>query len=154
MEAALANLPELLWHNTSADALGQVIGRATAPVFLLSAVASFISVLTARLGRIVDRIRTLNSIPDTDEQRAFLKKDLPRLKRRALLAHRSISLALASGIATTMIVVFMFGGASIGLKHEWGSALLFVITQFLFAASLVCFSAELRIGLNDYDNYE
>ena len=154
MPATLANLSELLWSNTSTDALGQVIGRATAPVFLLSAVASFISVLIGRLGRIVDRIRSLNAIAETDAERAFLKQDLPRLKRRARLAHRAISLSLASGIATTMIVVFMFAGASVGIRHEWASALLFVITQVLFAASLVCFSAELRISLTDYDNYE
>lgn len=143
-----------LWANTSTDELGRVMGRATAPVFLLTAVASFIGVLMTRLTRIVDRIRMINNIPVDDSRRAFLREDLPRLQRRAGLVHKSISLALASGIATTMIVIFMFSGAGLGLQHEFGAALLFVITQALFAGSLILFAWEIRIGLTDFDNFE
>ena len=142
-----------IWANTSTEELGRVMGRAAAPVFLLTAVASFISVLMTRLTRIVDRIRMINNIAADDTQRAFLREDLPRLQRRATLIHRSISLALASGIATTMIVIFMFCGAGLGLRHEFGSALLFVATQALFAGSLFTFAWEIRIGFADFDNY-
>lgn len=142
-----------IWANTSTEELGRVMGRATAPVFLLSAVASFISVLMTRLTRIVDRIRMINNLPDDEPRRAFLREDLPRLQRRAVLIHHSISLALASGFTTTMIVIFMFSGAGFGIQHEFGSALLFVITQALFAGSLFAFAWEIRIGLADFDNY-
>lgn len=129
------------------------MGRATAPVFLLSAVAAFINVLMTRLTRIVDRIRAINNIPEDNASRAFLREDLPRLRRRAILIHRSIALALASGLATTLIVIFMFSGAGLGVQHEFGSALLFVATQALFAGSLLAFALEVRIGFTDFDNY-
>jgi hypothetical protein len=143
-----------IWTNATAEELGRVMVRATAPVFLLSAVASFISVLAGRLARIVDRIRSINRIGETEHQRLFLREDLPRLKRRARLVHTAIYLALLSGITTTLIVVFMFGGTFAAIVHEWGAAILFTVTQILFASSLVCFAMELRIGLTDYDNYE
>jgi hypothetical protein len=44
--------------------LSQVIAQVTAPAFLLGAVAAFISVLIARMNRIVDRSQALNAITD------------------------------------------------------------------------------------------
>ncbi|MEI2733906.1 MAG: DUF2721 domain-containing protein [Rhodoblastus sp.] len=140
--------------NASPEELGRVMVRATAPVFLLSAVAGFISVLAGRLARIVDRIRVINRIHENEHDRLFLKADLPRLRRRADFVRWAITLALLSGIGTTLIVIFMFGGAFLAITHEWGAALLFIGAQALFAASLVCFALELRIGLSDFDNYE
>lgn len=140
--------------NASSEELGRVMARATAPVFLLSAVAAFISVLTGRLARIVDRVRAINRIGETDHARLFLRADLPHLKRRAGLVHRAIMLALLSGVATSVIVVFMFGGAFVAIGRQWGAALLFIVAQTLFAASLVCFAMELRNSLSDFDNYE
>lgn len=140
--------------NASSEELGRVMARATAPVFLLSAVAAFISVLTGRLGRIVDRVRAINRIAETEHARIFLKGDLPRLRQRAGLVRRAIMLSLLSGIATSLIVIFMFGGAFLAIVHEWGAALLFICAQTLFAASLVFFAMELRISLSDFDNYE
>ena len=67
----------------SVTQLSQVIAQVTAPSFLLGAVAAFISVLIARMNRIIDRSQTLNAISDDDVSRASLKADIPRLKRRA-----------------------------------------------------------------------
>lgn len=150
----VVELAHSLTRNASAEELGRVMLRATAPVFLLSAVAAFISVLTGRLSRIVDRSRTINRIAEVDHDRHFLRADLPRLKRRASLVHRAITLSLLSGVATSLIVVFMFGGAFLAIEHEWGAALLFISAQTLFAASLVCFAMELRIGLSDFDHFD
>ncbi|MFO1116062.1 MAG: DUF2721 domain-containing protein [Beijerinckiaceae bacterium] len=150
-------MPEFLSQiasNASVEELGKVMVRATAPVFLLSAVAAYISVLTTRLSRIVDRIRVLNRISETDHDRRFLRSDVPRMKRRAELIHRAIRFSLISAISTSLIVAFMFGGAFVGLRHEWAAALLFVFAQVMFISSLVSFAMELRISMSDYDNYE
>jgi hypothetical protein len=48
----------------SAAQLSQVIVQVTAPSFLLGAVAAFISVLIARMNRIIDRSQALNAISD------------------------------------------------------------------------------------------
>ena len=52
--------------------LSQVMSQATAPAFVLGAVAGFVSILLGRTTTIVDRIRSLNEIPDDDVARAFL----------------------------------------------------------------------------------
>jgi len=63
--------------------LSQVISQATAPAFLLGAVAGFLAVLITRFGRVLDRMRTLGEIADDDAPRARLRSDLPRLERQA-----------------------------------------------------------------------
>jgi hypothetical protein len=60
---------------TDLSQLSQVISHATAPAFLIGAVA-FVSILIARMNDIIDRIRSLNSIADDDTPRARLKSDI------------------------------------------------------------------------------
>ncbi len=45
----------------STDQLSQLISQATAPAFLLGAVAGFISILTTRMASVLDRIRSLDT---------------------------------------------------------------------------------------------
>ena len=59
--------------------LSLVISQAMAPAFLLVAVASFLSVLINHMGRIIDRSRAINAIPDEDTNKAHLKAALPQL---------------------------------------------------------------------------
>jgi hypothetical protein len=47
----------------TATQLSQVISQVTAPAFLLGAVAAFISLLIARLNRVIDRYRTRTHPP-------------------------------------------------------------------------------------------
>ena len=65
---------------TDLSQLSQVISHATAPAFLLGAVAGFVSILITRMNGIIDRIRSLNSIADDNTTRARLKSDIPRLE--------------------------------------------------------------------------
>jgi hypothetical protein len=67
---------------TDLSQMSQVISHATAPAFLLGAVAGFVSILIARMSGIIDRSRSLNMIADEDTPRAHLKSDIPRLKHR------------------------------------------------------------------------
>src|SRR5262249_47450046 len=78
--------------------LSQVISHVVAPAFVLGAVASFISILVARMNGILDRIRSLNELPGEGHAKSALKADIPRLKQRAALLHRAIILAIGSGV--------------------------------------------------------
>lgn len=86
------------------EQLSQLISQATAPAFLLGAVAGFISILTTRLTGILDRIRSLNEIGEQDAARAHLKSDIPRLNRRAALLSDATYLALGSGLSATLLL--------------------------------------------------
>ncbi len=129
------------------EALSRVIGQATAPSFLLGAVAGFASILTTRMEKITDRSRALNAISDDDKARAPLKSDIPRLMRRAQMINRAIFLAVSSGVATASLLLVAFACAFLNLPHELGLGLLFSLALVLLMGSLVTFAMEIRIAL-------
>jgi hypothetical protein len=135
------------------DQLAQIMSHATAPAFILGAVAGFISILIARMEIIVGRVRSLNEIAEDDMARGKLKSDIPRLKRRAKLLNGAIRLALGSGICTSLLLVVAFVSAFFRLRHEYGVGLLFVVAVVLLGASLFRFAQEVRIGLSETDHY-
>ena len=104
------------------DQLSRVISEATAPAFVLTAVAGFVSVLRTQLISVVERIRSLNEVSDSDDSRAHLKSDLPRLRKRAALLTSATRLALASGICTSLLLIVGFGCAFLRLQHLYGAA--------------------------------
>jgi hypothetical protein len=137
---------------TDLDQLSQVISHATAPAFLLGAVAGFVSILIARINGIIDRVRSLNMITDDDAARAPLKADIPRLEHRARLMNDAIYLAVGSGICTTVLVILAFASAFVGIRHELIVGVLFVVALGLLGAALFNFAREVRIALNDFDH--
>ena len=98
-----------------AGQLSQLMVQATAPAFVLGAVAAFISVLLGRMANVLDRIRSLNEISD-DTPRSHLKSDIPRLRRRTKLLNSATHLALVSGLCTSLLLVL---GWLSSLRHEY-----------------------------------
>jgi hypothetical protein len=136
------------------DDLSQVISHATAPAFLLGAVAAFVSVLIGRLNRIIDHNSAMTAFDDDDPARKLLKADVPRLRRRARLMHWAIQYAVISGIFTTFLVIIAFVSAALGFNHAYGSAILFVLALVFFAAALLCLWLEVRIAVNGMDYFQ
>ena len=134
--------------------LSRVMEQATAPAFILGAVAGFISILLGRMTSVIDRIRNLNEIADGDTARAHLKSDIPRLRRRAKLLNSATHLALVSGICTSLLLVVGFGSAFFRVQHVYGAGILFFIAVILLGASLFRFGQEVRIGLSEPDHYQ
>jgi hypothetical protein len=115
----------------------KIISQATAPAFLLAAVAAFISVLIGRLNRIVD-----HGIPVTVNE----DPSQPTLRRRAKLLGRALGYAVIAAIFITFLVIVAFASAAVGLNQVYGAALLFVLALGFFAASLICLWFEVRIA--------
>jgi hypothetical protein len=141
----------MITETPSATQLSQVITQAIAPAFLLGALAAFISVLTLRMNRVVDRSQMLNAIDDKDTARARLKTDLPRMRQRSILLNNATLFATFSAIFATLLVMVAFVTAFFDIQHERGIAVLFVITLGFFAAALVNFARETRIALHEFD---
>jgi hypothetical protein len=133
--------------------LAQIMSQATAPAFVLGAVAAFIAVLLGRMTVVLDRIRSLNEIADGDAVRAHLKSDIPRLRQRAKLLNSAVYLALSSGICTSLLLVVGFASAFFRLRHEYGAGILFALAIGLLGGSLFRFAQEVRIGLSEFDHY-
>jgi hypothetical protein len=143
----------MLGNIATAEQISRVIAQATAPAFLLGAVAAFISVLITRMNRILDRTNVLAAIPEDDLNRRHLRAALPRLRRRAKLLNRALECAIISGIFTTVLVILAFISAFLNLRHEYGAAIMFSIALLFFAASLVALLLEVRAALHDLDFY-
>jgi hypothetical protein len=92
--------------------LSQVMSQATAPTFVLGAVAACVAVLLNRMTSVIERIRSLNEIADGDTARAHLKSDIPRLRQRAKLLNSATHLALLSGMCTALLLVVEFASHS------------------------------------------
>lgn len=133
--------------------LSQVMSQATAPAFVLGAVAAFVAVLLSRMANVIDRIRSLNEIGNDDAARAQLKLDIPRLRRRAKLLNSATYFALVSGICTSLLLVVGFVSAFFRLRHEYGAGILFALAIGLLGGSLFRFAQEVRIGLSDADHH-
>ena len=133
--------------------LSQVITQVTAPAFLLGAVASFTSVLIARMNRIIDRSQVLNAIGDNESSRPHLKSDIPRLMRWAVLLNKSILFSTFAAITTSVLVIVAFVSAYFNIAHEYGVGVLFVLALVFFTASLVNLARETRIALHELDHY-
>ena len=136
-----------------AGQLSQVMSQATAPAFVLGAVAGFTSIMLGRMTAVLDRIRTLNEIAADDTKRTHLRSDIPRMRQRAKLLNSAIQLALASGMCTSVLLVMGFASAFFRLPHEYGAAVLFTIAVGLLGGSLFRFGQEVRIGLSESDHY-
>jgi hypothetical protein len=136
-----------------ATELAAIFGHAAAPAFLVGGLAAFISILLGRLNSILDRLRLLNAAQGGGLERGSLNGDGPILKRRALLLHRAIYLALLAGIATTLLLVIMIASAFIGLPHAYGGMLLFAVATVLFTLSLIKFAQEIKLALHEFEKF-
>jgi hypothetical protein len=137
----------------SVDQLSRIIGSVAAPAFLLGAVAAFISVLMSRMNRVLDRSQFLHSIVENDEAKAYLKADIPRLKRRAALLNQSIFYSTICAIITGSLIIVAFVSAMLHLAHEYGVALLFIAALVFFVLSLINLARETLIALSDIDHH-
>ncbi|MEH2513331.1 hypothetical protein V1291_004685 [Nitrobacteraceae bacterium AZCC 1564] len=137
----------------SVEQLSRIIGSVAAPAFLLGAVAAFISVLISRMNRVIDRSRFLHGIVDGDGTKAYLKSDIPRLKRQAALLNQSIFYCTICAIITGSLIIVAFVSAMLHLEHEYGFALLFIVALTFFVLSLINLARETRIALHEFDHH-
>ena len=123
--------------------IANFIQAAMVPVFLLTAVASTLIVLTNRLARIVDRARALNERTDGDEARvARTHEELALLARRARLVNGAITLAVLSGLLVCVVIVLLFTDAAWHTDTSRAIALTFTIAMVCLIAALASFLRE------------
>ena len=135
------------------DRLTDVINHATAPSFLLGAVAGFIAIMFSQMDSVVNCLRQLNAIEETDKGRSRLRLDLPRVEHRVRLLHRAIFMGLLSGIAATLLVIFAFLFAFMNVTHVYSAGVMFLASLGLLAVSLSLFAREVMIALSEYERF-
>ncbi|MDQ8153384.1 MAG: DUF2721 domain-containing protein [Gemmatimonadota bacterium] len=137
--------------------IAHVIQLSVAPVFLLTGIAGLLNVLTGRLGRIIDRARSLERAmaAGDGEPKAAEHVRLRTLAVRARWINIAISLCVLSAILIALVVVTLFASAFWGSDYRGGVAGLFIAAMLALIGGLVFFMREiylatssLRIGVH------
>jgi len=129
--------------------VAKLIQLALGPVFLLSGAGITLSMLTARLARIVDRARTLEDRRDaaTDPTRvALIDEDLKFIVRRTRYINSAIGLSTSSAFLTALVVTLLFASAFSPLNIGVVIAATFVASMACLSLSFLMFLIEVRIA--------
>lgn len=135
--------------------IAHVIQLSIAPVFLLTAICTLLTVTTNRLSRIIDRARYLearleNAAP---ESVAGIQSNLVALSSRAKLINRAITLATTAALLVCTVIAILFLGDFFDLNIMIPVAILFILAMLALVVALLSFlreifvaTANLRIG--------
>ena len=130
--------------------LAMIIELAVAPVFLLAGVAGFLSVMSGRLGRIVDRARVVEvrelRLSDP-KQRAIAHKELVVLWRRVNIINWSIGFCTAAGLLICTLIVSLFVGGFWRLNIGGLIVGFFVLALVLLIIALTYFLKEVQLAI-------
>lgn len=135
--------------------VARVIQLSVAPVFLLTAIGTLLSVMTNRLGRIIDRARVLEARLETapPEAAAKLQTYLGTLSHRADLIGHSITLCTVTAVLVCTVIATLFVGDYLRYDMSMPVAILFILAMLLLVIGLINFlrevfvaRASLRIG--------
>jgi hypothetical protein len=135
---------------TSLGDVGHVIQLAIAPVFLLTAVGTFLNVLASRLGRAVDRRRVLVArLAELDAAtRESANAELGFLERRGRLIYTAIALAVFCALLICLLIAAAFLDALVRLDLATAIAVFFMLAMLALIGSLGCFLREIFLGVN------
>src|SRR5260221_4290038 len=102
------------------DGITHAIQLAVAPVFLLSAVAAVLGVLTGRLGRGVDRRRVLVAALARDDVRlaATANAELAFVNRRIPVIYAAIALSVTGALLICLTIAVAFVAALAGTHQS------------------------------------
>jgi hypothetical protein len=134
--------------NLSVNTVAEIVKLAVAPVFLLSGIASFVNVCTARLSRIVDRSRKVEPmlLASRGEEHDRWLGELKVIDLRMRLVSWAISLSVLSAVLICTVVVLLFSASLSRLHVATAIALLFIGSMVAIGVGFAIFLVETRVG--------
>jgi Protein of unknown function (DUF2721) len=132
--------------NAATD-IAHIIQLAVAPVFLVAGIGTLLNVLTARLARVVDRNRRLDTdiltgqSPLGDE--GYHLAELRVLDQRMNWINRAITLATVAVLLICLVVVSLFAGELLGVDLSRLIAVLFIGAMGALICGLSAFLIEI-----------
>ena len=139
-------MESLAWN---IDTVASVIDIAVAPVFLLAGISGLLVVLTNRLGRTIDRSRSLQAaLADVQSvnHRGAIQREMANLVRRMHLNHFAIGSAVLSALLVCLVVVTLFLGSLWQLNVSTAIAGLFIVCMIILSLSFCSFLLEILVA--------
>lgn len=138
----------------SVSTASEVIQHAVAPVFLLMGVSALLGVLTGRLGRVVDRFRSLSeqcSMSQLENPVCInYKNELKLLANRGEWVHWSITLCTITLLLVAVIIGVLFLGAAVSWKVTWLVPPIFIAAMLSLILGLGCFLREIYLSKHTF----
>jgi hypothetical protein len=134
---------------TNLTDISHVIQLAVAPVFLLTAIATLITALNTRLGRIVDRRRVIQDRLQTrtpGEVNAT-EWEFRQLARRGRHAYHAVFFSVLAALLVCLVVAGAFLGALLGIDIARTVAALFIAAMLAMIAGLSLFLREVYLAV-------
>ena len=119
--------------------LAKAIQLSVAPVFLLTAIAGLLSVISNRLARVLDRAQRLQSVRDE-------AMDLALLKRRMTLLTRASEAVTTTGVLVAAVVAVTFISAIAVIDLTAIVVPLFVVAMFSLMVGLLTLLLDTRVS--------
>ena len=126
--------------------VAHVIQMAVAPVFLLTGIGAILSVLTGRLGRLVDRFRVLTE--SSEVLPAAQTRELTILTVRARWVHWAITLFTAAALFVAIVISALFVGAVANIDPSRIVSILFIVAMTSLIIGLGCFLREISLSVH------
>lgn len=134
--------------DTSAVAsLVHAIQLAVAPVFLLTGIATLISLLVSRLSRVIDRARLLEARHEPGEAGQRDREELKTLELRCRLTNKAITLAVISALMVCGTIASLFVGAFFAVGVVPVAAVFFVLALGALILALASFLREIFLAV-------
>ena len=124
--------------------VAHVIQQAVAPVFLLTGVGAILSVLSSRLGRIIDRYRVFDKVAESE--RAEYADEIATLLRRARWIHWAISLCTICALFICIVIAALFIGSEADKDPSGTIAAFFIAAMLALTTGLLCFLREIALA--------
>ena len=126
--------------------IAQTIQLALAPVFMLVAIGNIMNILSQRLGRVVDRSRTLQArhVETEGGEHDEIVREIRLIDRRIALISKAIQLLVFSGLCVGLVVVLLFVEQFGEINLQAAVAIVFLLAIALLMWALTLFMRETR----------
>ena len=128
--------------------IAHVIQLAVAPVFLLTGVGALLSVMTNRLGRVIDRARHMERTWAALDAaaRELASDEFGVLAKRARYASWAINFCAFAALLVCSVVATLFIDAFLGTNLKWLVGALFVVAMLSLICGLTAFLREVYLA--------
>jgi hypothetical protein len=139
-------MDSLQWN---VDTIAHVIDISVAPVFLLAGISGLLMVLTNRLGRTIDRSRSLQATINktiSAQHKTAIEFEMKGLLMRSRFINLAINLATVSALMVCFVIIALFLGSLLTINVGLVVASLFIGCMVILALAFGCFVVEVFIA--------
>jgi hypothetical protein len=128
--------------------VNNAIQLALAPVFLLTAIAGMLNVMTGRLARIIDRGRQLTEtgVEPQPAARETVALELRNLERRRNLTSAAITASTFAALMNCVVIVSLFVEVLLSLRLKWLAGTFFTLAALGLVVGLAYFLQEVHLA--------